>query len=204
MTEKKPSEVFLGLVHQSAPDLTPAEFAECAAAWRQIVSLEEIYAAAELRQRLLSGWSDEGIAPYTGTKERTDPDTRGPEGTGEDTGGGVEADGPSGTPAPTNSPVAVTYDCASAPMPDPEAAEKAAAARSDAGKASMITRKRRALERLEAQRSAGVTLAEIAGAARGLTLSDVMDFLDRKPVPLPKLAALEKALNKLEEASTGD
>lgn len=188
---QKPSEVFLELWQWSAMDLTPEQFTECAEAWRQIVSLEEIYAAAEQQQKEqrqkmkeLLHWgedpqpirelrSDEGIAPYADS------------------------------PAPAEGPVAVTYDCASAPMPDPEEAEKAAAARSDAGKASMITRKRRALERLEAQRGAGVTLAEIAGAAKGLTLSDVMDFLDRKPVPLPKLAALEKALNKLEEANSG-
>lgn len=129
MTQKKPSEVFLGLIYQSAPDLTPAEFAECAAAWRQIVSLEEIYAAAQAK------------------------------------------------------------DLA-------DAAEKAAA-KSEAGKTAMATSKRKCLEALDAARAAGTPLVEIAQAAAGLTLTDVMDALGRKPLPLTKLAALEKALAKL-------
>ena len=87
-------------------------------------------------------------------------------------------------------------------MPDPVEAAKAAA-RSAAGVSSLATRKRRALERLEAVRERGVSMADVAAAGSGLTLNDVLDAVARKPLPLPKLAALEKALAKLEEADTG-
>ena len=50
----KPSEVFLELWQWRALDQSPEKFAECAAAWRQIVSLEEIYAAAERQERTLA------------------------------------------------------------------------------------------------------------------------------------------------------
>ena len=100
------------------------------------------------------------------------------------------------TPAAEVKPV--TYDCASAPIPD------AAAAKSEAGKQSLVTRKRKLLETLEDLRARGVSLAEISAASSGLTLNDVLDALDRKPLPLPKLAALEKAAGKLnKEADAG-
>ena len=73
-----------------------------------------------------------------------------------------------------------------------------AAAKSAAGVSGMVTRKRRALERLDAARERGISMADVVAAGPGLTLNDVLDALDRKPLPLPKLAALEKALAGIE------
>ena len=197
----KPSEVFLELWQWRALDMTPAEFAEAAGAWRRIVNLEEIYAEAEARQRLLAGGSplaarrsDEGIAPYAGTDGRSEVDTNGQEGTGGDRDGQEDSGDPSPA-AQDDGPRAVTYDCASAPMTE-EAAK--AAAKSAAGVSSLATRKRRALERLEAVRERGISMADVVAAGPGLTLNDVLDALDRKPLPLPKLAALDKALARIE------
>ena len=86
-------------------------------------------------------------------------------------------------------------------MPEPAAAA-AAVSKSDAAKAGMVTRKRRALEHLDALRARDVSMAEIVAAGEGLTINDVLDALARRPLPLPKLAALEKAMTKLEEAAT--
>lgn len=54
------------------------------------------------------------------------------------------------------------------------------------------------MARLEALRARGVSMQTVAESAAGLTLNDVLDFLDRKPIQLPKLVALEKAMKKLE------
>ena len=209
MDKQKPSEVFLEIwqaITTVDSELPPESFARYAAAWRQIVSLEEIYAEAESRRAmqdmldaigarsLISGRADEGVGPYK--DERSDSDRMRPTPTTKEL---LEAGfGPTRASAPTEEPKAITYDCASAPMPeDVQEAARAAAAKSEAGKASMDTRKRRCLEALDAARAAGVTMAAIAEAGPGLTISDVMDALDRRPLPLPKLAALEKALVKL-------
>ena len=194
MTEKRrASDIFLELWQWRALDLTPEQFTECAEAWRQIVSLEEIYAAAERRQALKDFWEKHPAwSPIMPAPTEPCPVTC------------AEAEGP-GDPSPAaqdDRPGHVTYDCASAPMPDPAEAAKAAA-RSAAGVSSLATRKRRALERLEAVRERGVSMADVAAAGSGLTLNDVLDAVARKPLPLPKLAALEKALTKLEEADTG-
>ena len=69
---------------------------------------------------------------------------------------------------------------------NPEIGRKAYAAR----KANM----RDALDRV---RASGVSMQSIADSS-GLTLNDVLDFLENKPVPLPKLARLGKGLGKLE------
>ena len=67
-----------------------------------------------------------------------------------------------------------------------------------AGKASLATRKKNALEKVEELRAAGVGVGKIADADKDLTVVAVLDFLDRKPIPLPKLAAIERAVKKLE------
>lgn len=183
MTEKKrASDVFLEIWQWRALDMTPAEFAEAAGAWRQIVSLEEIYAEAERRLAVEKFAAEPAVLVPVSDSDRAGAD--------EDPGDPSPA-------AQDDSPRAVTYDCASAPMTE-EAAK--AAARSAAGVSSLATRKRRALERLEAVRERGISMADVVAAGPGLTLNDVLDALDRKPLPLPKLAALEKALAKLEEA----
>lgn len=67
-----------------------------------------------------------------------------------------------------------------------------------AGKASLATRKKNALEKVEELRAAGVGVGKIADADKDLTVVTILDFLDRKPIPLPKLAAIERAVKKLE------
>ena len=95
----------------------------------------------------------------------------------------------------------MTYDCASAPMPDPE--EVTHANRSAGGKAGFATRKRNLTERLEGLRRDGHKLHEIAEAVPGLTIIDVMDGLNAKTITPMKIQALERACRKLEEAQLG-
>lgn len=178
---QKPSEVFLKAIQALAiadPEMPGTEFKEYAEAWRQIVHLEELYAAAERKIRwenLLAEWD-----PKAGENKK----------------------GP-GDPSPSaqdDSPKAVTYDCASAPMPDEDEAKKA---RSDSARTAAINRKRNLLEKLDQLRAEGVTLAAIAAAGPGLTITDVMNALDRKPLALKTQQALEKAAAKLQEDGGG-
>ena len=187
----KPSEVFLELWQWRALDQSPEKFAECAAAWRQIVSLEEIYAAAERQERTLAA-----VASWL--KEPT---------------GAVQDDEtphPSAAPTPSPQGEGLTFDCASAPMPDEaeaawaaaeaEAKAREAANRSAGAKAGVATRKRNLTEKLEDLRRRGVKMHEIAAAVNGLTITDVMDALEAKAMSPLKIQALEKACRKLEEA----
>ena len=172
----KPSEVFLKAIQALAiadPDMPGTEFKEYAEAWRQICHLEELYAAAERKIR----WENL-LADLTPGEDKKGP----------------------GDPSPSaqdDSPKAVTYDCASAPMPDADEAKKA---RSDSARTAAINRKRNLLEKLDGLRASGTTLAAIAGADHGLSINDVMDALARKPLALMKQQALERAVKKLEEA----
>lgn len=184
----KPSEVFLELWQWRALDQSPEKFAECAATWRQIVSLEEIYAAAQRRERF--------DAVMAHVMEDSSP-----------AGGLVRDDGtphPSAAPTPSPQGEGLTYDCASAPMTEEaeeaEAKAREAANRSAGAKAGFATRKRNLTERLEDLRRRGVKMHEIAAAVNGLTISDVMDALEAKPMSPMKIQALEKAARKLEEA----
>ena len=99
-------------------------------------------------------------------------------------------------------PKEITYDCASAPMPDEDEAKKAqeAANRSAGGRAGFATRKKNLTERVEALRHRGAKLHEIAAAGPGLSINDVMDSLEAKAMSPMKIQALEKACRKLEEA----
>lgn len=201
----KPSEVFLELWQWRALDQSPEKFAECAAAWRQIVSLEEIYAEAQRRERF-----DAIMARVMG-----DPSPAG--GPVRDDGENVTtvamADNSAGgaSPSPTSSTEGgQTYDCASAPMTEEaeaawaaaeaEAKAREAANRSAGAKAGFATRKRNLTEKLEDLRRRGVKMHEIAAAVNGLTITDVMDALEAKAMSPMKIQALEKACRKLEEA----
>lgn len=190
----KPSEVFLELWQWRALDQSPEKFAECAAAWRQIVSLEEIYAEAQRWERF--------DAVMAHLMEDPSP-----------AGGLVRDDGtphPSAAPTPSPQGEGLTYDCASAPMTEEaeaawaaaeaEAKAKEAANRSAGAKAGVAKRKRNLTEKLEDLRRRGVKLHEIAAAENRLTINDVMDALAAKPMSPMKIQALEKACRKLEEA----
>lgn len=196
----KPSEVFLELWQWRALDQSPEKFAECAAAWRQIVSLEEIYAEAERQKALEDFWEiHPAWSPLMPAPTAPGPVTC----KAEDTSSGAAA-----PPSPPGE--GLTYDCASAPMTDEaeaawaaaeaEAKAKEAANRSAGAKAGFATRKRNLTERLEDLRRRGVKMHEIAAAVNGLTITDVMDALEAKPMSPMKIQALEKAARKLEEA----
>ena len=181
MTEKKPSDVFLELWQWRALDLTPEQFAACAMAWRQIVHLEEIYSMAE-RERILRAHlvafesrADEGVGPYAGPIERSDSDT---------------APGP------------VTYDCASAPMPDP--APEAVEADPDAKYTGYMSRlKNETRERLlRLRKEKGLTVNDILGDG-SLRWTEVMDMIEAKPVSVNKWEAMAGILDRYEEAQDG-
>ena len=201
----KPSEVFLELwryrasYYETPEDgLTAEKFAECAAAWRQIVSLEEIYAEAERQKALKDFWEiHPARSPLMPAPTAPGPVTC----DAEDTSSGAAA-----PPSPPGE--GITYDCASAPMTEEaeeaEAKAREAANRSAGAKAGFATRKRNLTERLEDLRRRGVKMHEIAAAVNGLTITDVMDALEAKPMSPMKIQALEKACRKLEEAENGD
>lgn len=191
---QKPSEVFLKAIQALAiadPEMPGTEFKEYAEAWRQICHLEEIYAAAERKTR----W--ENLLAYLTPSE----DKKGP---GDPSPSAQDDSTPHPSTAPTPSPQGegLTYDCASAPMPDADEAKKAqeAANRSAGGRAGFATRKKNLTERVEALRRRGAKLHEIAAAGPGLSINDVMDSLEAKAMSPMKIQALEKACRKLEEA----
>ena len=200
MTEKKPSDVFLELWQWKALDLTPEQFAECARAWRQIMSLEEIYAEAE-RQKVLKdfweiypAWSPIMPAPTVPgpvTCEAGDP----------------------GDPSPAaqdDRPTPVTYDCASAPMPDaaeegePEPEPESDPDASYTGYMSRIKNTTR--ERLlRMRKDKGLTINDVLDASGGkLYWRDVMDMIEAKPVHFNKWELLAKVLDGMEEAENSD
>ncbi|MBO7668773.1 MAG: hypothetical protein J6T26_09960 [Firmicutes bacterium] len=194
---QRPSEVFLELWQWRALDQSPEKFAECAAAWRQIVSLEEVYAEAERRQALEDFWEiHPAWSPIMSAPTAPGPVTC----EAEDTSSGAAA-----PPSPQGE--GLTYDCASAPMTEEaeeaEAKAREAANRSAGAKAGFATRKRNLTERLEDLRRRGVKMHEIAAAVNGLTITDVMDALQAKAMSPMKIQALEKAARKLEEADAG-
>ena len=217
----KPSEVFLELWQWRALDQSPEKFAECAAAWRQIVSLEEIYAAAQAARAERERAADEAFRklasqPFTGVlRPVEDAGTLHPPAEPADTSSVGCADTfPSrGRQGASGEGAAVTFDCASAPMTEEaeaawaaaeaEAKAREAANRSAGAKAGFATRKRNLTERLEDLRRRGVKMHEIAAAVNGLTITDVMDALEAKPMSPMKIQALEKACKKLEEADAG-
>lgn len=206
-----PSEVFLELwqtVTTLDSELPAEDFARFASAWRQIVSLEEIYAEAQRRERFDAVMAHvmEDPSPAGGLV-RDDGENVTTDAMADNSAGGA-------SPSPTSSTEGCqTYDCASAPMTDEaeaawaaaeaEAKAREAANRSAGAKAGFATRKRNLTERLEDLRRRGVKMHEIAAAVNGLALTDVMDALEAKPMSPMKIQALEKACKKLEEADAG-
>jgi hypothetical protein len=198
----KPSDVFLKAIQALAiadPEMPETEFKEYAEAWRQICHLEELSAAAERKIRWENLLAEVGLTSA--------PTAPGPVACEEE-------DTSSGAAAPPSPPgEGLTYDCASAPMTDEaeaawaaaeaEAKAREAANRSAGAKAGFATRKRNLTERLEELRRRGVKMHEIAAAVNGLTITDVMDALEAKPMSPMKVQALETACKKLEEADAG-
>ena len=67
------------------------------------------------------------------------------------------------------------------------------------GKAAFAKRKQKAMTRLEAYRDEGISLQKIADAARGLTITEVMNVLDRKPQSVVVWSKIETALDALDK-----
>lgn len=258
----KPSEVFLELWQWRALDQSPEKFAECAAAWRQIVSLEEIYAevrAKDMANRLAMEQVrlvpapmpvmevpasreityDCASAPMTEEAEEAEAKARkakeSPTARRRELAGRLDTLWRHGVSmsAIVNAIPGVTLNdvtdamhekellpakfddlvaaCVRLEAEHPEAVEaeeaeakaREAANRSAGGKAGVATRRRNLTERLEELRRRGVKMHEIAAAEKGLTITDVMDALQAKPMSLMKIQALEKACRKLEEADAG-
>ena len=82
---------------------------------------------------------------------------------------------------------------------DQEAAKGKPGNTSAHGAKSLATRKKNVLDAIDRHRAAGVSLQGVADAGRGLTLTDVMDAVEHKVLPLPKWAALEKAVAALDK-----
>ncbi|MBQ3275460.1 MAG: hypothetical protein IJH47_00185 [Oscillospiraceae bacterium] len=188
MDEKKPSEVFLALWYSRISG--------------QVISREESFALAET-------WAE--IRRMEGTTPQTPPapapltqGSREAESTPEDVQKvhpdrvekvhGDRAKSGEKDPSPACAPVRddSALDGCEVVQNGPDPAKSAAAA------AGMANRKRNDMARLEALRARGVSMQTVAESAAGLTLNDVLDFMDRKPIQLPKLVALEKAMKKLE------
>lgn len=92
-----------------------------------------------------------------------------------------------------------------APTPSPEGeGGKTEAPKTDAAARSFATRKRKAIEGIEAARAAGKTMQDIADAAPGLTINQIMDAIAANPLPLPTWALIEKALKKLAKDGAAD
>lgn len=82
--------------------------------------------------------------------------------------------------------------------PEPEPPAKPGNTSSHGAK-SLATRKKNVLDAIDRHRAAGVSLQDVADAGRGLTLTDVMDAVERKVLPRPKWTALEKAVAALDK-----
>lgn len=82
---------------------------------------------------------------------------------------------------------------------DQEAAKGKPGNTSEHGAKSLATRKKKVLDAIDRHRAAGTSLQDVADAGRGLTLTDVMDAVEHRVLPLPKWAALEKAVAALDK-----
>ena len=171
MDEKKPSEVFLALWYSRI----------CG----QVIAREEFFALAETwtEIRRMEGTTPQtppAPAPLTQGSQEAESTPEGVEKVHPDRVEKVHEDEPE--PGVQNEPSS---------GPDP--------AKSAAAAAGMATRKKNALEKLEWLRMAqNRTMADIVDADPKLTLNVLLDFINCKPIPLPKLAAIERAVKKLE------
>ena len=216
MDEKKPSEVFLALWYSRicGQVISREEFFALAETWTEIRRME---AEAIRRQNMAVIRKMEAFTPETqqalrqviadglGPSQSAAP-TAPPQGSQESTPEGVEKVHPDRVekvheyteekdPSPAGG--LVRDDSAGVvqnePSRGPDPAKSAAAA------AGMATRKKNALEKLEWLRMAqNRTMADIVDADPKLTLNVLLDFINCKPIPLPQLAAIERAIKKLE------
>lgn len=147
---------------------TSEAFRECAEAWLQIRDMELMASIERMKS-----------TPKSGEKVRHERVEK------------VHAPTPENTPEAGADPSA--DEGAKAVQNGPPARDLSAI-----GRSSLATRKRNAMEKVEELRASGVGMGKIADADKDLTVVTILDFLDRKPIPLPKLAAIERAIRKLE------
>lgn len=188
MAEKKPSEVFLALWYSriSGQVISREEFFALAETWAEIRRMETAQATCEV------------FTPYPVDPEAVLAALRSPFYAAPGSSQGTEST-PEGVEKVHPDRVEKVHEDTpeDAVQIGPET-EKKLRDNAAAGKASLATRKKNALEKVEELRAAGVGVGKIADADKDLTVVTILDFLDRKPIPLPKLAAIERAVKKLE------
>ena len=192
MDEKKPSEVFLALWYSriSGQVISRDEFFALAETWAEIRRMESSVETYMERSH------EAYIVPVLDPKDPEAPPESTPEGVQKVHSDRVEKvhedteEIPPSDASGASSPEGGAKAGVVQNGPDP--------AKSAAAAAGMANRKRNDMARLEALRARGVSMQTVAESAAGLTLNDVLDFLDRKPIQLRKLVALEKAMKKLE------
>lgn len=187
MCERCPSDVFLEL-WRTRELQTPEAFRECAEAWMQIRELEMM---ARISQA--GGASPSPTCPPESTPEGVQKVH--PERVEKVHEGGAEISLSVGSAdsSPQGEPV-VQNEPGHGPETEKKLRDNAAA-----GKASLATRKKNALEKVRWLRLAqNRTMTDIVEADPELSLNVLLDFIDCEPIPLPKLAAIERAVKKLE------
>lgn len=199
MNDKRPSEVFLALWYARicGQVIAREEFFTLADTWTEIRRMEEIDTSSD---RYAATFPSQGKADTQGedTAESTPPD--------------VQKVHPESVEkvhvyAPESTPETDTSSAGLCPAPSPQGeglkntpSEGNAPARDESaiGKKAYAARLANLRQSVADVRSRGVSMQSLADAGEKLTLNDVLDFLEVKAIPLPKISALEKAVKKLE------
>ena len=191
MVDRTVSDVFLTLwrfhvTHAEATD--SSDFVLCAECWEKIRKMEEKKAEQE---RALDAWLGLALPPQSGKPDSSPQGAPEGEKSTPDEGEKVHAD--------------AEKKYASTPLEgsqvrkaaDDEKYRKAYEARCAAAQQGFAARKANLREVMDKVRASGVSMQSVADAC-GLTLNDVLDFLEGKPMTIPKLAKLGKGLGELE------
>lgn len=189
MDEKKPSEVFLALWYSriSGQVISREEFFALAETWAEIRRMETAQATCEV------------FTPYPVDPEAVLAALRSPFYAAPGSSQGTEST-PEGVEKVHPDRVEKVHEDTpeDAVQIGPET-EKKLRDNAAAGKASLATRKKNALEKVRWLRLAqNRTMTDIVEADPELSLNVLLDFIDCEPIPLPKLAAIERAVKKLE------
>lgn len=191
-----PSDVFLELWR--ARELQTSEaFRECAEAWLQIRELEMMARCADGGSLLKQGTMTV-LTPYPVDRAAVKKAIREAAGGASPSPASLPKSTPKSTPESTPDEGEKVHD-----SPPADGVQNGPPARdnADIGRKAYAARKANLREAMDRVRASGVSMQSIADAA-GLTLNDVLDFLENKPVPLPKLAKLGKGLGRLEGVET--
>lgn len=195
---RSPSDVFLELWRARGIQTSEA-FRECAEAWLQIRELEMMARCADGGSLLKQGTMTV-LTPYPVDRAAVEKAIREAAGLPSPSPASPPKSTPESTPKSTPDEGEKVHESTPESTP-PEGVQNGPPARdnSEIGKKAYANRKANIRESLDRVRASGVSMQSIADAS-GLTLNDVLDFLDARPLPLPKIARLEKGLGKFEEA----